>query len=81
MDDDLWVRLEPLLPPWPEKSPGPRPVEDRLCPQAILYVLHNGTARQLLPRAEPQLQRLRRSRQSAAPRGRAPRAWTDDGEE
>ncbi|MEU8353721.1 transposase [Streptomyces sp. NPDC048845] len=41
MDDDLWALTEPLLPPWPEKSPGARPVADRLCPQGILYVLHN----------------------------------------
>ncbi len=49
MDDDLWALIEPLLPPWPEKSPGPRPVADRLCLQGILYVLHNDTAWQLLP--------------------------------
>ena len=41
--------IEPLLPPWPEKSPGPRPVADRLCLQGILYVLHNDIAWQLLP--------------------------------
>ncbi|MFD9444068.1 transposase [Streptomyces sp. NPDC060001] len=39
VDDDLWARIEPLLPPWPERSPGPRPVADRLCLQGILYVL------------------------------------------
>nr|WP_149551543.1 transposase [Streptomyces marokkonensis] len=49
VDDDLWALIEPLLPPWPEKSPGPRPVADRLCLQGILYVLHNDTAWQLLP--------------------------------
>lgn len=49
MDDDLWALIEPLLPPWPEKSPGPRPVADRLCLQGILYVLHNDIAWQLLP--------------------------------
>ncbi|WP_443061766.1 transposase [Streptomyces sp. NBC_00425] len=49
MDDDLWTLIEPLLPPWPERSPGPRPVADRLCLQGILYVLHNGIAWQLLP--------------------------------
>ncbi|MFB8296085.1 transposase, partial [Streptomyces bacillaris] len=41
--------IEPLLPPWPERSPGPRPVSDRLCLQGILFVLHNGIAWQLLP--------------------------------
>ncbi|WP_405966002.1 IS5 family transposase (plasmid) [Streptomyces sp. NBC_00723] len=49
VDDDLWALIEPLLPPWPEKSPGPRPVADRLCLQGILYVLHNDIAWQLLP--------------------------------
>ncbi|MFG2481025.1 IS5 family transposase [Streptomyces fagopyri] len=49
MDDDLWTLIEPLLPPWPERSPGPRPVADRLCLQGILYVLYNDIAWQLLP--------------------------------
>lgn len=49
VDDDLWMLIEPLLPPWPERSPGPRPVPDRLCLQGILYVLYNDLARQLLP--------------------------------
>ncbi|MFC8016392.1 transposase, partial [Streptomyces cinereoruber] len=49
MDDDLWALVEPLLPPWPEKAPGPRPVPDRQCLQGILYVLHNDIACQLLP--------------------------------
>jgi len=44
VDDDLWTLIEPLLPPWPERSPGPRPVADRLCLQGILYVLHNDIA-------------------------------------
>ncbi len=41
--------IEPLLPPWPEKAPGPRPVLDRLYLRGILYVLHNDIAWQLLP--------------------------------
>ncbi|MFD9356053.1 IS5 family transposase [Streptomyces sp. NPDC060031] len=41
--------IEPLLPPWPERSPGPRPVPDRVCLQGILYVLRNDIAWQLLP--------------------------------
>ncbi|MBA2950976.1 transposase [Streptomyces sp. PSKA28] len=43
--------IAPLLPPWPEKAPGPRSVPDRLCLQGILYVLHNDIAWQLLPLA------------------------------
>ncbi|MER7554468.1 transposase [Streptomyces anulatus] len=49
MDDELWALNEPLLPPWPERSPGPRPVSDRLCLQGIPFVLHNDMAWQLLP--------------------------------
>lgn len=47
--DDLWTLIEPLVRPWPERSPGPRPVADRLSLQGILYVLHNEMACQLLP--------------------------------
>jgi transposase len=49
VDDDLWAVSEPLLPSWPEWSPGPKPVPDRLCLQGILYVLHLDIAWQLLP--------------------------------
>ncbi|MER7540140.1 IS5 family transposase [Streptomyces sp. NPDC097704] len=35
--------IGPILPPWPEKAPGPQPVPDRQCLQGILYVLHNDT--------------------------------------
>lgn len=30
VDDDLWALIEPLLPPWPQKAPGPKPVDGRL---------------------------------------------------
>ncbi|MGW1171577.1 hypothetical protein [Streptomyces sp. NPDC002550] len=36
MDDDLWALIEPLLPPWPQRAPGPRPVPDRLCLLALV---------------------------------------------
>uniref|UniRef100_UPI003558AD84 IS5 family transposase n=1 Tax=Streptomyces halstedii TaxID=1944 RepID=UPI003558AD84 len=49
VDDELWALLEPLLPPWPERSPGPRPVSDRRCLQGVLFVLYNDIAWQLLP--------------------------------
>ncbi|WP_405804823.1 IS5 family transposase [Streptomyces sp. NBC_01187] len=49
VDDELWAVVEPLLPPWPEGAPGPRPVPDRLCLQGILYVLYNDVSWQLLP--------------------------------
>lgn len=49
VDDALWAVIKPLLPPWPERSPGSKPVDDRLCLQGILYVLHQDIAWQLLP--------------------------------
>nr|WP_181010400.1 transposase [Streptomyces sp. SM14] len=30
-----------MLPQWPERSTGPRPADDRLCLQGILFVLYN----------------------------------------
>ncbi|MET8655774.1 transposase [Streptomyces griseus] len=48
-DDELWALIEPLPPPWPERSPEPRPVSDRFCLQGILFVLDNDMAWQLLP--------------------------------
>ncbi len=33
VDDELWALIEPLLPPWPERSPGPRPVSSRHVPR------------------------------------------------
>ena len=49
VDDELWELIEPLLPPWPDKAPGPRPVPDRLCLQGILFVLHTGIGWEDLP--------------------------------
>jgi hypothetical protein len=44
VDDDVWALIEPLRPPWPTRSPGPRPVGDRLYLQDVLYVLHQDVA-------------------------------------
>ncbi|WP_330329122.1 transposase [Streptomyces sp. NBC_00536] len=49
MDAELWALIEPVLPPWPERSPGPRPVDDRRCLQGILYVLYCNIGWQQLP--------------------------------
>jgi transposase len=49
VDDELWALIEPVLPPWPERSPGPRPVSDRLCLQGVLFVLYTGITWQQLP--------------------------------
>ncbi|MEU7523351.1 transposase [Kitasatospora aureofaciens] len=45
VDDELWARVESLLAAWPERSPGPRPVDDRRCLQGILFVLCTGSPR------------------------------------
>ncbi|MFD7731060.1 IS5 family transposase [Kitasatospora phosalacinea] len=49
VDDELWALIEPVPPAWPERSPGPRPVDDRLCWQGILFMLFTGTTWQQLP--------------------------------
>src|SRR3954452_22685730 len=49
VDDRLWELIEPLLPPWPDKAPGPRPIPDRQCLQGILFVLHTGIGWEDLP--------------------------------
>ncbi|MFE4552616.1 transposase [Streptomyces sp. NPDC056785] len=66
--------IEPLLPPWPERSPVPRPVADRLCLQGILYVLHNDVAWQLLP-LELGFGCAQSCRSSPARHPRTSRAW------
>ncbi|WP_371659507.1 transposase [Streptomyces sp. NBC_00280] len=48
MDNDLWTLIEPLLPPWPERSPGPHPASDRLCLEGVLHGPNNDIAWQLL---------------------------------
>ena len=49
VDDELWALIEPVLPPWPEKAPGPKPIPDRSCLQGILFVLHTGIGWEDLP--------------------------------
>ncbi|WP_369076873.1 transposase [Paractinoplanes ovalisporus] len=49
VDDESWKLIDPLLPPWPQKSPGPQPVPGRSCLQGILFVLHTGIGWEDLP--------------------------------
>ncbi|WP_369008258.1 transposase [Streptomyces sp. PT12] len=42
VDDALWAVIEPLLPKWPKRSPGPRPVDDRRCLQGCRRRLKSG---------------------------------------
>ena len=50
VDDDLWARIEPLLPKHPARSgPGRRPVDDRKVLCGILFVLFTGIRWEWLP--------------------------------
>jgi transposase len=49
VDDALWDRIDPLLPSWPDRAPGPRPVPNRLTLQGILFVLYTGIGWEDLP--------------------------------
>ncbi|MHC5263241.1 transposase [Streptomyces sp. UC4497] len=49
--DDLWTRVEPLLPTRQRRKrhPGRLPLDDRRCLQGILFVLHTGIQWEWLP--------------------------------
>jgi transposase len=52
IDDELWERIEPLLPepkPRREKYPGRKPVPDRAALSGILFVLRTGLRWRDLP--------------------------------
>ena len=52
IDDELWKRIEPLLPPPKprrEKYPGRKPVPDRAALSGILFVLRTGLRWRDLP--------------------------------
>ncbi len=50
LTDELWSRIEPLLPPRPPRPRGGRPrVPDRDCLRGILFVLRTGCQWELLP--------------------------------
>ena len=51
VSDELWQRLEPLLPRRERRFryPGRKPFDDRLALQGILFVLHTGIAWRHLP--------------------------------
>jgi len=50
LSDELWERIEPLLPPARPKPKGGRPpVADRACLTGILFVLKTGTPWEYLP--------------------------------
>lgn len=51
LTDELWERIQPLLPPERPKPKGGRPrVPDRSALTGILFVLRTGTQWELLPR-------------------------------
>ncbi len=48
--DDLWARIEPLIPKQrPRSGPGRRPVDDRKVLSGILFVLYTGIRWEWLP--------------------------------
>jgi transposase len=48
--DDLWNRIEPLLPPEPPKPKGGRPrIPDRAALTGIIFVLKSGIPWEMLP--------------------------------
>lgn len=51
VSDDLWGRVAPLLSVKPRRfrNPGRRRLDDRLCLQGILFVLHTGIQWEWLP--------------------------------
>ena len=51
LDDALWGRIEPLLPPKPRRSrfPGRKPLDNRKALTGILFVLRTGMAWEELP--------------------------------
>jgi hypothetical protein len=42
VDDELRELIEPVLPPWPDKAPGPPPGAGPAVPARHLFVLHTG---------------------------------------
>jgi transposase len=52
VSDQLWARIQPLLPPRPRRRryPGRRRLDDRGCLNGILYVLRTGITWAQLPR-------------------------------
>jgi transposase len=52
ISDELWQRIEPLLPaPKPKKKSGRPRMDDRKAMSAIFYVLRTGCQWQALPRS------------------------------
>ena len=50
VDDDLWFRIQPLIPKQrPRSGPGRRPVDDRKVLCGILFVLYTGIRWEWLP--------------------------------
>ena len=53
LPDQLWQRIQPLLPPTPPRpAAGPRRVPDRNCVAALIFMARTSTPWNLLPAKE-----------------------------
>lgn len=70
LNDRLWERVRPLLPPTPPQPKGGRPfADDRACFEGIVHVLRNGLRWRQMPSCYP----------SGVTCWRRHRAWTAAG--
>lgn len=54
LNDRLWERVRPLLPPPPTHPRGGRPfADDRACFEGVVYLLRNGIRWRAMPRSYP----------------------------
>lgn len=54
LNDRLWERVRPLLPPRPPRPKGGRPFsDDRACFEGVVYVLRNGVRWRHMPACYP----------------------------
>ena len=49
LPDSLWDKIQPLLPPPPDKQPGRPPMDDRKAMTAIFFILYTGCQWKALP--------------------------------
>src|SRR4051812_20390464 len=58
--DDVWALFEPILPPAVWQGNGRRPIDNRRCLHALLYVLASGIGWEYLPAGFPSYKTVQR---------------------